>query len=277
MKNLLLFIFCIALSPLAFSQPANDNCFSATNLGTLPAPGACGVGIKNGATVNSAGTIVGATPENPYGYLTGCSGSSATMSVPANDVWYTFTAPANGYGLVITITSTFATPNIGVYQGNCASLVGLGCTVGSAGSANITIPSGIVPGQTYYLQISGGVAESGTFNLGVNAFQDCSDCLNSSHITVNPLPVGGAYAPGTVVNFCYHIDQWTQIANNWLHGVQLAFGSGWNLASLTTTPPPTLLSTGANFGCGAGSCGSWSYHAAGTTSSASGVAYPAGF
>ncbi|HXC06209.1 MAG TPA: hypothetical protein VNZ86_15735, partial [Bacteroidia bacterium] len=94
-KYILLVIFAqyFLIHP-AFAQPANDNCSGAIALGTLPAPNPCtGASPGVGATSTFNLTTAGATAENPYIYQTGCN-PSGSMSVPALDVWYTFTATA---------------------------------------------------------------------------------------------------------------------------------------------------------------------------------------
>jgi len=199
-----------------------------------------------------------------------------------NDVWYSFVAPANGFGVNIHISGgTLATPSVALYQytGSCDSLQELACSTGINDTVSLIASSGIIPGQTYYIQVSGNDATTmGTYNLAIYAFQDCSDCLNAGTLTVSPLPVNGVYQPGQVVSFCFHIDRWTQTQNNWLHGVQMAFGPGWDITTLTTSPPPPYASTSAYYGGGTpASCGSWSYYPTGITSSATGAAWPAGF
>ena len=165
MKKLIFaFIVLVSLiSKQAFAQPANDNCATAQAIGTLPTPAACsGTAPQLGATVNVPGTLVGATPASPYIYQPGCAGGA--MSVPANDVWYTFTA--SSYQAVITVNATFSTVNIAMYSGTCAALGGAigGCAVGTASTATLTVEQ-MVPGTTYYLQISGGTGQTGTFNI----------------------------------------------------------------------------------------------------------------
>ena len=270
MRNIIV-AFMLVCTGTLFAQ---NNCNTAVSLGTLPAPGNCGTGIKYGTAVVQAGTNVGVTGSNPYTSLSGCN-----MASPAVDVWYTFVAPTNGYGVVITVSGgTLANPNIALWNGTaCGSLTGVNCIVGAANTATLNVGSGLVPGQTYYIQVSGNTGETGTYNLNVKAYQDCADCLNSASLTVTPLPVNGTYQPGQTVNFCFHIDQWTQTNNNWLHGVQMAFGTGWNLASLTTTPPPPYMETSGNWGGNIPTCGNWAYYPGGTTSSATNVAWPAGF
>ena len=267
-KILVLTVAIISLmSKQAFAQPANDNCATAQNIGTLPAPAACaGPALSVGATVNIAGTLVGATPASPYVYQPGCSGAGGpAMGVPANDVWYTFTA--SGYQAVINITSTFANPNVAFYSGTCAALGGGvgGCAVGTGGTVSLTVNQ-MVPGTTYYVQVSGNTGQTGTFNMAINNNTDCNNCLVGSSATVVPLPVGGMYLPGQVVSFCFHVSNYDQINTNWLHGVQLTFGAGWNVASLTTTPPAPCQGTGT-----------WAYYPGGCTSTATGVHFGPGF
>ena len=252
MKNKLYNLLLIAtlfISSNMFAQPANDNCAGAINLpiGAVPP---CGTGTQSSTNTIVSGTITTATPGNPYIYQTGCTGASTAQAFPANDVWYKYVA--TGYDANITVTSTFANPNISVYAGSCASLGGGvgGCATGTGGSATLLVQQMVI-GTTYYIQVSGGTGQTGTFNLSINNTKSCNDCLVGASLTVNPLPVNGAYAPGTTVSFCYHINQYNHVNTNWLHGVQLTFGSGWNAASLTTSVP-TSTSTG----------GAWSYYSA---------------
>ena len=265
MKKKILLLLYLFSSLLVFSQPANDDCTGAISIGTLANPGPCGSGVINGAITSIAGTNVLATPENPYTTLTGCG-----MASPANSVWYTFVAPPLGFGVVINVANaTFANPNIALWQGaNCNVIAGLSCIVGAGGNATLNLMSGIISGQTYYIQISGNTGQSGTFTLNVNSYQDCSNCLDASSLTISPMPVNGSYQPGQTVHFCYHIDQYTQISNNWLHGIQLSFGGGWNAGSLVTYSQPNLLTW---------TCGTWDYYPAGVVSSAWGTVWPPGY
>ncbi len=244
MKKIILLIVALIsfISKDAFAQPANDNCATAQNIGTLPAPAACsGVAPQLGATLNIPGTLVGATPASPYIYQPGCTGGA--MAVPANDVWYSFTA--SSYQAVITINSTFTTPNVAMYSGTCAALGGGvgGCAVGAGTSVTLTVEQMVI-GQTYYIQVSGATGATGTFNMIIGNNKDCADCVNASTFTATPLPVNGMYNPGQVVTFCYHVGQYTQINTNWLHGVQVTLGAGWTAGSIVATPPPPCQGTG---------------------------------
>lgn len=237
----------LTISFAAFAQPANDNCNTATNLGSLPNPGTCTGGLQNGAAVSANGTITGATAANPYTYIgSGCSGSASTMASPANDVWYSFTA--TGTTVNINISGGVANPNIALYTGNCGNLAGRGCAVGTnAGAGTLTLTQMTI-GQTYYIQVSGNSpTATGNFTISVDNDIDCNDCLRVSTLTATPAPVNGAYQPGQSVQFCYSITEWSQQNTNWIHGVQISFGSGWSGISGINAPSPVC------------NTGTWSY------------------
>ena len=261
---ILLAFTAMAYSAMALPAPSNDDCSTAVNLGTLPAPAACtGTSKMVGASVTASGTTVGATPEAIYPYLSNCPINTAS---PPNDVWYSFVA--SSFQVVVNISgSTMTNPVITVWTGACGTLTGMGCVTGAGGAANLTIYQ-TVPGQTYYIQIAGSTsAQNGTFNLTVHNDHDCAQCLVSSSISATPLPVNGAYGPGQTVTFCLNITQYNEIVSNWMHGVQPVFGAGWDLTTLVPgTPPPSL-----------DHAGSWAYYPAGVTSTATGTLWPAGF
>lgn len=265
MKHFYLFLIVfLGLGIAANAQPANDDCTTAQNIGALPNPAACPSGVGN--IVNVPGTLVGATEANPYVYQNGCTGAGGpNMGVPANDVWYTFTA--TGYQCVITINSTFANPNVAFYSGTCGALGGGigGCAVGTGGTVTLTVEQ-MVPGTTYYVQVSGNTGQTGTFTMSIRNNRDCADCLIGSSLVVNPPPVNGAYQPGQVVNFCYTVNDWSEINTNWFHGVQITFGSGW--AGLSNPVPAATVQAGG---------GNWIYYPAGVTSTATGLNLGPGF
>ena len=150
-----------------FSQVSNDDCFNALPLGTLPAPANCGNGPNNdgqGDPVTFTNlTNVGAQTESPYTTLINCQGSGQDMASPATDIWYSFVP--SGLSLDITINGLINDPNVALWAGNCGNLIGAGCDIGSGGSLTTTIDQ-LNPGDTYYLQISGGdLNDEGTFDL----------------------------------------------------------------------------------------------------------------
>ena len=259
MKKLLLVNVFLFIVIVGFSQPANNNCNTAQAI-SVPTPPPCPNG--NGATTTIAGTNVGATPGNPYVYQTACN-PGGPMNTFQNDVWYSFVA--TGYQAIINIGGgTLTGINLAVWSGNCANLQGRGCATSNTNSVTLTVEQ-LVIGQIYYIQVSGNNGNSGTFNLTIDNNIDCQDCLTSATITANPPPVNGAYQPGQTVTFCFKVNTYNQINTNWLHGVQVTLGAGWNPATLvpTTTPPPcqgtgqwlwlpscTSTATGQTFGQG---------------------------
>lgn len=262
MKAKLFFVMTIflSLSFISFAQPANDDCSGATNIGSLPTPGACISGLQNGSVVTlNSQTTVGATAPNPYIYQTGCQGGG-DLTTFALDTWYSFTAT----GTVVNVNITgFPGAQVAIYSGVCGNLIGRGCSTN--GTLNVTQ---VFPGTTYYLQVSGNTttATDGNFTINIDNDIDCADCLISSNLTATPAPSGGGYQPGQVVQFCYTVDQWSEINTNWFHGVQITYGSGWT--GITNPIPASTVQSGA---------GSWIWYPSGVTSTATGNNFGPGF
>lgn len=257
-KLIFLLSFITAISTQAFAQPANDNCSGATNLGNLPTPGACILGVQDGAATTLSGqTTVGATSNNPYNYLTGCSGSASSMAAPALDTWYRFTATGTTVNINI---SGFPNASVALWTGTCGNLLGRDCMVaGGGGSGTLTVTQ-IQIGQTYYIQVSGNsaTATDASFTLAVDNDIDCDDCLRQSTLTATPLPVNGAYQPGQVVRFCFNITEYQEMNTNWLHGVQITFGSGWTGTVSNASPANTCQNL-----AGPGFDGAWYWYPSG--------------
>ena len=246
MKKLLLITSFLLTTLISWAQvPANDNCNTAQNLGTLPTPAACPSGV--GAAVNVSGTNIGATYPMPYTTLLNCQ-TTGNQPGPAMDVWYSFVASGNQVSINITpgAVPVLQSPAITLWTGSCGSLVGFNCdNNGTVAGNNSALFQPLTPGQTYYIQVSGmNSTSAGNFNMSVSASNDCNNCLQIGNLTVSPAPVGGTYPPGTTVNFCYHITSYTQVSANWLHGLTYTFGCGWDLTTLTTTPPPSCSGSG---------------------------------
>jgi gliding motility-associated-like protein len=67
-----------------------------------------------------------------------------------------------------------------------------------------------------------------------------SSCVGSQALTATPLPsVNGNYSPGTVVNFCYTVSNYSQSGADWLAGVAIQLGPAWDASTLqpVTIPP----------------------------------------
>jgi gliding motility-associated-like protein len=69
-------------------------------------------------------------------------------------------------------------------------------------------------------------------------------CVGSVSFTINPQPVGGGYAPGTVVTYCYTVNNFTQAGVNWFEGFSIQLGAGWLPGSITPVTPPANLAGG---------------------------------
>jgi gliding motility-associated-like protein len=66
-----------------------------------------------------------------------------------------------------------------------------------------------------------------------------NDCMGFQSSVVNPLPVGGGYAPGTVVQYCVTYNNWnTGFNTNWCEGFDITIGPGWVPGSITPVTPP---------------------------------------
>ncbi|MFM2228072.1 MAG: hypothetical protein RL664_1415, partial [Bacteroidota bacterium] len=275
--RVLIFSLCFGLFPaICFAQPANDNCSNAIYLGALPAPSSCPIGVGNTVTLN--GTNINATDNYPN-YLADCTTGGDQPSY-APDVWYSFVSTGTGVNINITpgINSpVLSSPAITLWEGtNCNSLDGVDCdNNGTPLGNNSASFSPLVIGTMYYIQISGMNYNSmGNFTLSINATINCSPCLQTSTLTVTPLPTLGTYPPNTTVNFCYTITSFNQNNLNWLHGVIPAFGNGWNLSTLTNTPSPQCNANPPGQGNLAN--GTWSWYNS-ITSNASGQTFGPGF
>jgi gliding motility-associated-like protein len=70
------------------------------------------------------------------------------------------------------------------------------------------------------------------------------NCAGAISFTVGPAPVNGTYAPGTVVNYCFTMNGYTQANLNWLEGFDLNLGPGWLAGSITPVSPPANCNGG---------------------------------
>jgi gliding motility-associated-like protein len=270
MRNILKPFFVVLILIVAqavFAQaPANDACSGAQNIGALPNPGAgaCpGGGVRNGTAVTLVGSSTNATSEAPYTTIVDCEAGTTDMASPALDVWYTFTTTGTANSIQISVTNFAGGANLGLWSGTCGSLTPRGCSV----DGTLTVEP-VAAGQQFFLQVSGSTAAATdpNFNISVQNNFNCNDCFTAGTITATPPPVNGSYQPGQTVNFCFHVDNYNEVSVNWIHGVQLGFGSGWNAGSVVATPAQSW-----------GNDGTWNYYAGGIVSDNNGAAWPRGW
>lgn len=234
-KHLLFFClsYCIVISQ-AFAQVPNDACLTAEQFPLL----------QNNIETCVQGTTIGANAELPYINQVSCLADIA-QPTPASDVWYQFESVANF--IEIYIQSDMDNIAVALYEGyDCEYLVGRDCAVNNNGG-NLTVTfSPLAAGTTYYLQISGGsVGDMGDFSLCVRNYQDLETiCMLNQTISLDPLPINGAYTPGQAVTICLNIGGYTQDASDWLHGIVPVFGNGWDLSSIDALPPQSCDANG---------------------------------
>ncbi|MGB3074574.1 MAG: hypothetical protein WBB36_04605, partial [Chitinophagales bacterium] len=94
-----------------------------------------------------------------------------------------------------------------------------------------------------------------------NGFSQCNglptDCAGTQSYTVDPLPTNGFYNAGTVVTFCYTIQNYNQCNSNWFHTLDFNFGPGWDLTTLTPISMPVSCD----------GMGNWDFYSSVTSSS----------
>ncbi|MES2629911.1 MAG: hypothetical protein V4616_13175, partial [Bacteroidota bacterium] len=242
----------------------SDDCSTACTL-PLTKPKSCDENPSD-VTYNSfCLTNIGATPSIPYVNQSDCQPNDGITALPASDVWFKFTAVSNTIHALIT-NCGIKNPSLVLYQGDCNSLIGKSCTMGTDGLfgefENLEI------GKVYYLQVAGGnINDRGNFQLTIKNFNSCTQCGIITEFTSSPAPVNGRYNIGDVVRFKFKIKYWDPIASdNWVHSVIPEFGSGWDLSSLTYILPPPCNNTGK-----------WIYVNHNVTSSANGRVFGPGF
>lgn len=158
-SQFIFFALIILQSSVAFSQPVNDNCDNAIDLGVIP--------ICNGmvyTNINASDSNIGNNND----------ASCFDTNPPANDVWFTFSSTQNFGELSIEIegVNTVKLRNIqlAVYRGVCAqdAMAERDCAQSAPGeySLNYNIEN-LTPGEIYFLRIGnfGGDDFEGDFTV----------------------------------------------------------------------------------------------------------------
>src|SRR4030095_14069186 len=73
-------------------------------------------------------------------------------------------------------------------------------------------------------------------------------CNGNQSYTATPAATGGQYAGGTVVTFCYTMEDYNQCNSNWLHTIQIDLDPGWDASSLTPVSSPVSCDGQGNWG-----------------------------
>ena len=162
------FEVCVGTPPL--NIPVNDECATATAIGSLPYTFTQHDGIN---ATNNAGNI-------------------ATCSTSNDGLWYTFT----GDGSTVNITSTTTTPwsqQLNVYTGSCGTFTcvdysdGTGTTTGNV--ETVTVPT--VAGTQYYINIAYNTSTDnpeGNFTLSISTALGTGEVTSPKEVSVYPNP-----------------------------------------------------------------------------------------
>ncbi|HMP28467.1 MAG TPA: hypothetical protein PKD85_02635, partial [Saprospiraceae bacterium] len=158
---LLLFGSLVLMSQTA----ANDECNQAINLGL----------IKSYCSANTVLSNVNSTVStNP---TTICN----AMNDNDGDVWYAFRIDRLAVNVRVSgrgegTNNTLERPTVSLYRGRCNNLQLLGCNTTERVNFSELVISGIQPGETLYLRISGKQGSKGRFGL-------CIDGINLDRIS----------------------------------------------------------------------------------------------
>lgn len=239
-----LLIFSFLGGGFCYGQVANDNCNSAQNIGQLPTPANCNENGTGGqgtvVSVNGTNRNASVEADGPPGILN-CN--NAPQPIPASDVWFKFIASGNTLNIRLNAQG-ITKPTIAIWTGDCGNLVPIFCHSQSGANIDQTINS-LAPGNTYYIQVHGeGTQDQGDFSMNLLNENSCDVCVLNTRLTVNPQPINGTYTANQTVEFCFSIDEFKIVANNWLHGVVPRFGSAWDLSTLEKTPAKSCYGDG---------------------------------
>ncbi len=152
---------------LCLTPPGNDECLDAF------------VAVDGSNAVANASATESAEPWDFDDGSGGCAGGAGGGL--SSDVWYTYTATADGTIVVDTCDLINFDSNVGVYSGDCSTLVTIGgsCdTAGCGGFTGTTAPIAVNGGETYIIRIGtwqNDAGGEGTFNINFTAAGDECD------------------------------------------------------------------------------------------------------
>jgi hypothetical protein len=214
----------LTLTNVTTSESGTYNVFVGNSAGTTTSSNA--VLIVSGAPANDqcSGALVisGENYTNTQSTLLATStGDQRPMCAAdfGNAVWYTWTAPNDGFVTLDTIGSSFDTV-LGVYSGSCDSLTRVDCDDDSGGSLTSKITYVANAGVTYYFEAGGYSSETGqlVFHLTIP-----HPLTIDTQPTDRPTAYGGnaifsVTASGGTAPYGY---QWYSTRNNGLTGTKI--------------------------------------------------------
>jgi hypothetical protein len=170
------------LSPFAplLAQPANNNFANATDISAL---------INTACTSGGTYTTQSATPDQ--------SKPSCWSNGPNNNVWFKFTATATSFinaKLKVSGTGeTMQNPFIAIFD---ASLTQLACQNYQTARTDLSLSYlGLIPGNTYYIDVDNYAGYAGSFDLCLSDVVDYDFKQGAKDVTaqINTCTSGGTY------------------------------------------------------------------------------------
>jgi large repetitive protein len=137
----------------------------------------------NATCSSTSGTTVGSA------YLTNTAnfGTPSCAAPGAGDVWYSFTAPANGIVNITTTAGTITDSGMALYSATTCSTgsSSLACDDNSGpGNMSMITRSGLTSGTTYYIRIWKKTSGTGTFSICITSPVN-NDCAGAITLTPN--------------------------------------------------------------------------------------------
>ncbi|MEO5595118.1 MAG: T9SS type A sorting domain-containing protein [Chitinophagaceae bacterium] len=207
--------------------PVNDLCSNA-------------VSLTSATTCNPvAGTLNNAAVSVP-GVVTACT-------TAGGDVWYSFVAQSVYPTITLSSLGTSLTPGtnarIQLLSGACGSLVSLGCVSASTFYTAISYPTGLTPGNTYYVRIySSTLTPAG-------ATWDFAICVTDppvNDLCTNAVPLTSGVSCTTVTGTVNYAT-FTTGTTTTCAGASVKYDVWYSFTAQSANPTITLSNIGANF------------------------------
>ncbi|MCW1148287.1 T9SS type A sorting domain-containing protein [Flavobacterium lacisediminis] len=143
----------------------------------------CGTSLA----VNVDGVNVGS--DNSYGTVNATQPSCDSFG-SIQDVWFSFQAPTSGLVDCAVTVGSMTSGNFTVYSGTCATLTEttLACNSNFTGTITENL-TGLVAGNTYYVQVWSNASEQGTFIINLSDPSLSSSSFDNNAFTAYPNPV----------------------------------------------------------------------------------------
>lgn len=143
----------------------------------------CGTSLA----VNVDGVNVGS--DNSYGTVNATQPSCDSFG-SIQDVWFSFQAPTSGLVDCAVTVGSMTSGNFTVYSGTCATLTEttLACNSNFTGTITENL-TGLVAGNTYYVQVWSNASEQGTFIINLSDPSLSSSSFDNNAFRAYPNPV----------------------------------------------------------------------------------------